>query len=155
MTPRVPEKAVEFVAEREDFRPTPYRDSEGNWTVGYGRLLAPPSAPKPKVTTTKDQAEAWLRDSLGDCAADLFAMVTVPLSDDQLSALLSWAYNVGCGAVKGSTLLRLLNKGQYVQAADQYTKWVYETGPDGKKRVSSGLLNRRLAEKALFLGDKP
>jgi GH24 family phage-related lysozyme (muramidase) len=148
--PKVPPLAVEIVKGFEGFRARPYRDSEGNWTVGYGTFLAPPEKPRPKVQVTREQAEATLRDTLGDCAADLFSVISVPLSDEQLSAVLSWMFNVGCSAARSSTLLRLLGAGDYRGAADQFLRWKYET-VGGEKRVNDGLLRRRVAERGIFV----
>ena len=74
-------------------------------------------------------------------------MVQVPINDNQLIALSSFAYNEGPGAFQTSTLLKLLNSGADINiVANEFDKWVYAGG-----KVSPGLKNRRNAEKQLFL----
>ena len=74
-------------------------------------------------------------------------MVKVPINDNQLLALSSFAYNVGNRSLQDSTLLKLLNSGADKNAvAAQFDKWVFAGGV-----VSKGLKNRRAAEKKLFL----
>ncbi|KQD16250.1 lysozyme [Acinetobacter baumannii] len=70
----------------------------------------------------------------------------MPLTQNQFDALVSLAYNIGSGAFKGSTLLKLLNKGDYKGAADQFLVWNKAGG-----KVMKGLVRRREAERALFL----
>ena len=74
-------------------------------------------------------------------------MVKVPITNNQLVSLSSFAYNEGTGALKSSTLLRLLNNGTDINTvAAEFDKWVYAGG-----RYMKGLYNRRQAEKQLFL----
>jgi hypothetical protein len=70
----------------------------------------------------------------------------VPVTSNQFSALVSLAYNVGIGALRGSTLLRLLNARDYAGAANQFPRW-----NRGGGRVLPGLVKRRAAERDLFL----
>jgi lysozyme len=72
--------------------------------------------------------------------------VEVPLTDNQFAALVSFAFNVGLGALKSSTLLARLNARNYSEAAAQLDRWNKASG-----RVLAGLVRRRAAEKALFL----
>ena len=74
-------------------------------------------------------------------------LVTVTINNNQLIALGSFAYNLGIGALSSSTLLKLLNQGaDKVIVANQFDRWVNANGVK-----SQGLVNRRNAEKALFL----
>ncbi len=74
-------------------------------------------------------------------------LVSVLLNEAQLGALVSFTYNVGVGAFKSSTLLKMLNAGDYVGASLQFARWNKAGG-----KVLKGLTNRRLAETALFIG---
>ena len=71
--------------------------------------------------------------------------VTVPLDTDEEAALTDFVYNLGAGNFMRSTLLRLLNAGDYAGAADQLSRWDLANG-----QVLAGLVRRRAAEKALF-----
>jgi lysozyme len=74
-------------------------------------------------------------------------MVKVPLKQHQYDALVSFAFNAGAGNLRGSTLLRKLNAGDYDGAAAQFLKWVYGGG-----KVLPGLVRRRAAESLMFQG---
>lgn len=71
--------------------------------------------------------------------------VKVPLTQAQYDSLVSLVYNIGTGAWKKSTALRVLNKGDYVGTAIQIRRWVYAGG----KKVR-GLVRRREEEAAPF-----
>ena len=60
--------------------------------------------------------------------------------------LVSFAYNIGRTAFENSTLLKLLNRGEYEAAAEQFEKWNKSGG-----RVLNGLTKRRFDEQKLFL----
>lgn len=95
---------------------------------------------------TKAQCDSVLVRNLEKHGSGLLKCVTVPLNQNQFDALSSWTFNVGVGAACGSTLVKLLNQGQYVLACEQLPKW----NRAGGKEVR-GLSNRRTAEKALCL----
>ncbi len=73
-------------------------------------------------------------------------LVTVPLTQNQFDALISFVFNLGIGNFRTSTLLKKLNAGDYTGAAKEFPPWVRA---DGKQLP--GLIKRRDAEKALFL----
>ena len=66
---------------------------------------------------------------------------------NQISALVSFAFNVGVFAFQKSTMLRKINKGDYAGASEEFARWKFIEG--GKE--SPGLVRRRAAEKELFL----
>ena len=74
-------------------------------------------------------------------------VITAELNPNMFSALCSWTYNLGTGALQRSSLRRLyLNYGRYEEAADELLRWVFCNG----KRLR-GLVLRRTDERALFL----
>ena len=73
------------------------------------------------------------------------AAVNVPLNQNQFDALVSLSYNIGIGAFKNSTLLKLLNASDYHAASDQFDVWIKAGG-----KTVQGLVNRRAVEKLLF-----
>lgn len=96
---------------------------------------------------TQAEADAELEMMLNDYADYVNSQVKVQLNQNQFDALVSLCFNIGKGAFKGSTLLRLLNQGDYSGAADEFSKW----------RISNGVVNpvlvaRRAEERALFGG---
>lgn len=120
-----------------------YRDPVGIWTIGYGHT-GPEVGPGDVIT--KAQAEALLKKDLIRFEQAVRSLVKVPLNSNQFSALVSFTFNVGSGALAQSTLLSLLNQRDYQGAGDQFSRWVYGDG-----RVLPGLVTRRNAERDLFL----
>lgn len=114
------------------------------YTVGYGS-----TGPEIVQGTvwTQTQADADLTHRLTyEFAPGVQEAVTVELSAQQMAACVDLAYNIGVGAFQGSTLVKLLNQGDYAGAADQFLVWNRANG-----QVMQGLLNRRNADRALFL----
>ena len=73
--------------------------------------------------------------------------VTNPhMTQHQFDAMTDFTYNVGCGAFRGSTLLKKFNAGDIAGAANEFMRWTYV----GKVQVR-GLIRRRTAERDLFL----
>ena len=121
---------------------------DGVWTIGYGQTGSYyGKRVRRGMTTTKALAHAWLRDhSIKTYEDAVTQAVKVPLNQNQFDALVSFAYNVGVGALKQSTALRKLNAGDYAGAADALTMWTKCNG-----KVLAGLVRRRKEERALFL----
>lgn len=111
-------------------------------TIGYGRTRGV----KLGQTCTQAQADAWVQQEYDEFEAGVRKLVKVPLTANQLGALASFAYNLGIGNLKSSTLLKLLNGGDYPGAAAQFARWNRASG-----QVLAGLTKRRAAEAALFL----
>jgi lysozyme len=99
---------------------------------------------------TELQAETLLRRDLEDAERTVNALVKVPLSQGQFDALVSFVFNVGQGAFADSTLLRLLNAGDYNGAEMQFQRWNMNDG-----KPLAGLTKRRAAEAAMFSGAAP
>ncbi|MBD2023395.1 lysozyme, partial [Leptolyngbya sp. FACHB-711] len=112
-------KGLRLLKSFEGLRLEAYLDAVGVWTIGYGTT----SGVFPGQRITEAQAEEFLRRDLRRFEAAVTDLVTVPLNDDQFSALVSFTYNVGEGAFGGSTLLRLLNQRDYRGAAEQFQRW--------------------------------
>lgn len=77
--------------------------------------------------------------------AAVISLVTVALTQNQFDALVSWTYNLGKRNLQSSTLLRVLNAGEYAKVPAEIKRWVY-----ANKRVIPGLVNRRAEEATLF-----
>lgn len=125
---------------------TAYRDSGGVWTIGYG------STRDVREGMRISQAEAdqrFLADTEWAQAA-VRTDVVVPITQPQFDALVSLAYNIGAGAFARSTLLRLLNAGDYRGAAEQFLVWNKVKG-----EVVTGLAVRRAKERAMFMEPAP
>ena len=121
---------------------------DGVWTIGYGQTGSYyGKRVRRGMTTTKAEAHTWLRDhSIKTYEDAVTQAVKVPINQNQFDALVSFAYNVGVGALKQSTTLRKLNAGDYAGAADALTMWTKCNG-----KGLAGLVRRRKEERALFL----
>jgi GH24 family phage-related lysozyme (muramidase) len=113
------------------------------WTIGYGHTG---SDVTPGLVITQAQATVLLQSDLRSAEAAVSQLATVALSDNQFAALVDFVFNLGAGALGGSTLLSLLNAGDYAGAAGEFGKWVFADGQE-----LPGLVTRRAAERALFL----
>jgi lysozyme len=133
---------AEFVANWEGFRATAYRCSAGVWTIGYGTT----DGVRRGDTISRAEALDRLMSHLEGDARAVDRAVTVPLEPHERDALISLAYNIGRSAFAHSTLLRVLNGGDKAGAAAQLLRWNRAGG-----RVVQGLVNRRAAERNLFL----
>ena len=81
-----------------------------------------------------------------DSPAGIWRLVPIPLSDRQMGALVSLAFNVGASALKGSVLIGLIEEARWMEAAHEWIKWDHAGGGE-----SRGLLIRRFDEASLFL----
>lgn len=141
--------AVKLISEFEGFSSQPYKDIRGIATIGYGftHYLDGRAVTMSDPAISRQDADTLLGQLASGIAARVCKLATVPISQNQLDALVSFAYNLGVGSLSGSTLLKLLNAGDYQGAAAQFVKWCRAGGGN----VVPGLLRRRQAEQALFL----
>lgn len=116
------------------------------WTIGVGHT----GGVKPGDVITREQSDAFLRQDVRHCETAIRRLVNVPLTQGQFDALVSFIFNVGAGAFERSTMLRLLNRGDYDGAADEFLKWNRANG-----RVMPGLTKRRISERIQFLTGTP
>lgn len=133
------------IANWERFVPRTYNDAVGVPTIGYGTT----EGVQPGQTITPERALVKLLDHVDkDSAAAVRRCVTVPLYQHEFDAYVSLTYNIGSSNFCNSTLVKLLNQGQYVQACDQILRWDKAGG-----RVLRGLTLRRQAERRICLGE--
>lgn len=121
-----------------------YLDPVDIWTIGYGHTEGVYEG----MTITEAEAEELLRKDLAEFEAYVSEAVQVDLNENQFSALVSFTFNLGPENLLDSTLLKLLNQGDFQGAADQFPIW----NKAGSQELE-GLTRRRKAERALFLGE--
>ncbi|ESA32909.1 lysozyme [Leptolyngbya sp. Heron Island J] len=134
---------VHLIKTFEGLRLKAYQDAVGVWTIGYGTTRGV----KPGQAISEAQAEALLKADLNRFEKAVNQTVRVSINDNQFAALVSFAYNVGSGALRSSTLIKKLNRRDIYGAANEFPRWNRAGG-----RVLAGLTRRRNAERALFLG---
>lgn len=137
------QKGLDLIKSFEGLRLSAYKCPAGVWTIGYGTT----AGVKEGQVITKERADELLRDDVKRFEDQVLRLVKVPLTQGQLDALVSFTYNLGAANLGNSTLLRLLNAGDYKGAAAQFDRW---TKAGGKELP--GLVKRRAAERALFEG---
>lgn len=125
---------------------TTYVCPAGVLTIGVGH-----TGPDVKrgSSITKEQSDALLVADLHKFEKAVAGAVKVSLTQNQFDACVSLAFNIGAGAFAGSTLVRLLNAGDYKGAAAQFERWTKANG-----KILTGLVRRRQAEKELFLKEQ-
>lgn len=128
----------------EGLRLQAYRDVRGILTIGYGHT-GPDVVPS--LSWTAAQATTALEEDVMYASKAIQDTVQVELAQNQFDPLVTFAYNVGITAFKNSTLLVLLNNGDYAGAGEQFNKWIY-----ADSIISSGLVKRRQIESNMFLG---
>jgi lysozyme len=142
MARTVNRETIEHVKRWEGLKLTAYPDPGSRdgtpYTVGYGHVSDGHLKVYRGLTISPKQAEDALEFDLNETAAKVDELVKVELSDNQFAALVSFAFNVGEGNFRKSTLLKKLNKGDYDSVPARLMKWVNSKG----KRMS-GLVNRR------------
>lgn len=138
---RTSQKGIDLIKKFEGCRLEAYKCPAGIWTIGYGHT----KGVKDGMIITQEQAEEFLREDLRIFEQTVESCVKVPLSQNQFDALVSFCYNCGSGALRTSTLLRLLNEGNYSSAADQFLRWNKAGG-----KVLVGLTRRREEEREMF-----
>lgn len=137
----------ELIKKWEGLRLDAYLCPAQKWTIGYGATFYEDGTKvKRGDRISKERAESLLNFHYDLFENDVKLYVKVNLNENQLGALVSFAYNLGIGNLQKSTLLRLINEGNFEAAANEFDKWVY-----ANKVKLSGLVNRRAEEKQLFL----
>ncbi len=142
----ISETGLALIRQFEGLRLSAYRCPAGIATIGYGSTAGVQMG----QTITAERAEELLREDVRQFEAAVSRLVKVPLTQGQHDALVSFAFNLGAKSLEQSTLLRLLNAGDYKGAAAQFDRWVYASG-----KKLPGLVKRRAAERALFEGKMP
>jgi len=140
----VDETGLKFVELWEGFSPVIYLDIAGLPTIGIGHLILKGEIFNEPIP--HEEAYEILDRDMDIAERGVNTLITVPLSDLQFDALVSFTFNVGVFALKGSTARSRLNRGEYADAADALLYWIYAGG-----KQSKGLIHRRAAERGMFL----
>jgi|TARA_Y100000114_G_scaffold128438_1_gene125491 lysozyme len=135
------QKGIDLIKHFEGCELNAYKCPAGVWTIGYGHIKGVSEG----MSITQEQAEQMLLDELKEYENYINELVTVNLSQNQFDALVSWVYNLGPANLQSSTLLKVLNSGDYSGVPAQIERWNKAGG-----KVLEGLIRRREAESALF-----
>jgi lysozyme len=136
----VAESTIELVTKFEGFRTKAYQDSNGKWTIGVGHLIR--SQERYMLHRELSEAEVidLLHQDLKTCSEALESALKVTITRAQSDAMHSLCHNIGPDRMVRSEVVKHLNDGDTVKAADAFMNW-----------TKPGLKKRRQAERALFL----
>jgi len=144
----VSNKGYALIKEFEGLRLKPYLCSANVPTIGYGSTFYE-NGTRVKLTDapiTESKAMDLLKVTVSKFALKVDAMVKKDITQNQFNALVSFAYNVGSGALASSTLLKLVNiNPNDAMISKEFLKWTKAGGVKNK-----GLENRRIKESALY-----
>ena len=152
MTPS--KHAEALIQNAEGYSSKAYLCPAGKWTIGWGHTKGVKSGD----VCSKELALIYLQEDLKEAARIVEQYVKVPLNQNQFDSLCSFAFNVRPNLFRISTLLKKLNAGDYLGAANQFQRWIYGGDQNGDKKITKadalpGLIKRRAAERSLFLSD--
>ena len=140
------QSGIDIIKESEGLRLEAYNGPGGKWLIGYGHA----QGVKPGMIIVESEAEDLLRQDLIAFEVGVKQLVKVTINDNELSAMVSLAYNIGGAAFATSSVLRELNSENRAAAADAFLLW-NKISSGGDLVVSDHLMNRRQDERALFL----
>ena len=143
---KVSSKGLELIKEFEGFSSVAYLCSAKKATIGYGNTFWEDGTPvKIGDQISKERAETLLKHVVDNFSVAVEVDIKIEVTQNQFDALVSLAYNIGLRAFKKSTLLRQLNRGNFVGASQEFLRWNKSNG-----KPLLGLTRRREREKLLF-----
>ena len=142
----ISQQGIEQLKKFEGEKLVVYNDGYGFLTVGCGHLVKPIDGLKLGNKISQEQSTAFFQRDLESYVKIVNDFVKVPLQQNQFDMLVSLAFNIGIGNFKSSSLLKVLNQGNYVLAGKKFSNWIYSAG-----KKSKGLVSRRAKEQDIFL----
>ena len=113
------------------------------WTIGYGSTGK--DIHKGLVWSQQQCDSRFDEDAIRFSASLCAVLGNCKTNQNQFDAMASFAYNLGMGSLKGSTLLNKHKAGDYAGAKLEFLKWDKAGG-----HVMAGLHTRRIAESILY-----
>ncbi|WP_229641086.1 lysozyme [Waterburya agarophytonicola] len=144
--------AINTIKEFEGFESQAYIDTDGTPVIGYGLSAIGGVPVQIGDRIDSNEADAALHAQLQVIQQKLDKAISVDLSDRQLGAIASLAFNAGVDSIEKSSLVRKINAGDYHGAADEFLRWD-KANVRGILVQLPGLTRRRQAERQLFLLD--
>lgn len=135
-------KGIDFIKNREGYSSLIYKCPAGKRTIGYGHVIR--SGEKFDVID-REEGDRLLRNDLTPVVHTIERYVEKPLNQNQIDALASFVLNIGIYNFRKSTLLKLINQGDFEGAAAQFLRWTKSKGEE-----LAGLKRRRELEAELF-----
>ena len=157
---KVSAAAIAMIKHHEGVRNRPYRCPALLWTVGVGHVIDPTHAavkyeerkslPIPAGwdrVLSPGEVDALLAQDLAKFERGVARLCPPALNSQGIfDSLVSFSFNVGLGNLQRSSLRMKTNRGELIEAADEFLKWTKAAG-----RVLPGLVKRRMDERAMYL----
>ncbi len=141
--------AVEHIKYFEQLRLGAYMPTPNDrWTIGYGNTFYEDGQPVREMDKiSEDRANELFQNILEKFSSKVKNLVTSEITINQFDALVSFAYNVGIGAFRNSTLLRQVNKDpdNYYEITKQFMRWNKQN-----RKILQGLVRRRISEANIY-----
>ena len=144
---KVNKLGIDMMHHFEGCKLTAYQCPAKVWTIGWGNTFYPDKTPvKQGDVITQEQANALFETVMNNFALGVKKCLTKEVNENQFSALVCFAYNVGIGSLQKSTLLKKININPNDETiAGEFAKWTKAGG-----KVLLGLVRRRKAEADLY-----
>lgn len=137
----ISQRGINLIKKYEGLKLKAYICSGGKLTIGYGHTKG---VKEGQIITEKEAIELLKKD-IRYFELWVEKLIDVPLNQNQFDSLVSFTYNLGEGALKGSTLRKFLNQGRYDRVPEQFLRWNKSKG-----KILTGLVKRRDEESKLF-----
>ena len=139
---KIGKHGIDIIKEFEQCRLLAYKPTPDDvWTCGWGSTKGVTEG----TTWTQEEADQHLLDDLAWVESCVNKAVTAQLTQNEYDALCSLCFNIGCTNFGKSTLVKLLNEGDYDAAAKEFGRWNKQAGKE-----LAGLTRRRDKEAELF-----
>ena len=141
---KISQEGISLIKKFEGCEYNSYKCAADVLTIGYGHT----KDVKEGDLVTQQEAENLLTKDLEEFEESVIEAVDMPMSQHQFDALVSWTFNLGPNNLKSSSMLKVLNSGNYEDVPEQIKRWNKAGG-----KVLDGLIRRREAEALLFSGE--
>lgn len=142
---KISNKGIQAIKYFEGCKLKAYKDSVGIWTIGVGHIKNVTE----NMTITQEQAEQFLKEDLVPVEKFING-VGMDFTQNQYDALCSFAFNLGIGSLKSSTLLKKIKANAPAEDIRyQFNRWCRAGG-----KVVKGLQIRREKEADMYLDNK-
>lgn len=140
------DKGLQMLKQLEGVKYKSYQDSIGKWTIYIGLTTIGGNPVVPNMNITEEQGKTEFFRQITTYEICVSKNVSSNINQNQFDALVSFAFNLGCAALKSSTLLKKINVNPNDPTIEQeFEKWCRAGG-----NVIQGLLNRRKTEASLY-----
>jgi len=146
----ITQEGLDLIKRFEGFSPEIYTCPAGYPTIGYGHLVRDRERDRFVGGISREEAEELLKRDVLWAEKGVLRMISVPLTDGQFDALVSFTFNLGTGTLQRSTLRRKVNRQEHDVVPSEFMRWIWANG-----RRLRGLINRRSAEARIYVVGNP